>query len=564
METGISISVHEDTNANLTLFKGTEPVFAVAEERITRKRFQEGFPGRSLKKALEWSGLTMDEVTRFIPGNKYHFLPRLPFKALPEGEHDFFSLQHRLYLCCQHIFTKRTPLNPLVHTFNRASLRARYPRVTELVDHHEAHAYSAYLTSGFPEPLVISIDNMGDGYSAKVYKAGGGRCEFLYGSSALNSPGQFYGEIAQFLGWHCLLAGKVTGLAAHGKVEKTYPIMEELFSLDGDGMDFLTPPMIANKKRTKIFERLRSFSNADIAAGAQKRLEDVVVEYARKALKRTGCSDVALAGGVFANVGVNRKIRELTGVKGIFIHPAMTDQGISMGAGLKVLAETERVTPARMENIFLGSSFSDTEVGDVLEKSGLQYRRVEDIEKEVADLLLAGNVVARYKGRMEYGLRALGNRSILYKTADRTVNDWLNKKLGRTEFMPFAPSTLQEFAPECYRDYDGGELPARYMTITFDCTEKMKKMSPGVIHLDGTARPQVVHEEDNPDYYRLIRLYYEKSGIPSVINTSFNMHEEPIVCSPEDAVRAFRESRLDYLAIESFLVKKDIKTDTGN
>jgi carbamoyltransferase len=557
MANDITISVHEDTNSNITLFEGQEPVFAIAEERITRNKFQEGFPENGLKKALEWKNIALKDISRFIAGNRFHFLPRLPFKALPGEEHNFFGSRHRLYLYYHHILTKNTPLNDLIHFFNKTSLKLRYPKVENIVDHHEAHAYSAYLTSGFADPLVITIDNMGDGYSAKVFRAGSGKCEFLYGSSAINSAGQFYGEIAQFLGFHNLMAGKVTGLAAHGDSHSAYHLMEELFSVSRNGKDFIAPSLLTSRKRKKIFEQLRSYSRADIAAGAQKRLEDVIMEYVRTALKEKGSTDIALAGGVFANVRVNQRIKSLSQVRNIFIHPAMTDQGISMGAGLKILAEAGKISSGRIKNIYLGPSYSENEAGDALEKSGLKYQKVKDIEKEVADLLLSGRVVARFKGRMEYGLRALGNRSILYKTTDRSVNDWLNRRLRRNEFMPFAPSTMKEFAGECYSGYEGAEEAARFMTITFDCTDRMKKLSPGVVHLDGTARPQVVHEEDNPEFYRILRIYHEGSGIPGIINTSFNMHEEPIVCSPDDAIRAFTTGRLDYLAIESFLVKNE-------
>jgi carbamoyltransferase len=156
---------------------------------------------------------------------------------------------------------------------------------------------------------------------------------------------------------------------------------------------------------------------------------------------------------------------------------------------------------------------------------------------------------------MEYGPRALGNRSILYQTADKSVNDWLNKKLSRPGYMPFAPVTLFEFKDICYKNINGAEHAAKFMTIALDCTEWMKQVSPGVVHVDGTARPQLLKEEDNPGYYKILKEYQRITGIPSLINTSFNMHQEPIVCSPEEAIRTFLEAELDYLAINRFLVK---------
>ncbi len=155
---------------------------------------------------------------------------------------------------------------------------------------------------------------------------------------------------------------------------------------------------------------------------------------------------------------------------------------------------------------------------------------------------------------MEYGPRALGNRSILYHTKDKSVNDWLNKRLKRTEFMPFAPVTMEEYAGKCFKNLKGAEYSSRFMTITFECTDYMKKTSPAVVHVDNTARPQVLREKDNKSYYKILREYYKLTGIPTLVNTSFNMHEEPIVCSPNDAVRAFLSSGIDYLAIGNFLV----------
>jgi carbamoyltransferase len=156
---------------------------------------------------------------------------------------------------------------------------------------------------------------------------------------------------------------------------------------------------------------------------------------------------------------------------------------------------------------------------------------------------------------MEYGPRALGARSIMYQTGDPAVNDWLNERLKRTEFMPFAPATLSELADECYRGLDGVRDAARFMTVTVDCTEKMAAESPGVVHVDGTARPQLVDPGTAPDFHRILSLYHAETGVPSLVNTSFNMHEEPIVCSPSDALRAFQLGRLDWLALGDYLVE---------
>lgn len=174
----------------------------------------------------------------------------------------------------------------------------------------------------------------------------------------------------------------------------------------------------------------------------------------------------------------------------------------------------------------------------------------------VAELLAGGSVVARFDGPMEFGPRALGNRSILYHCNDPSVNDWLNKQLRRTEFMPFAPVTMDRFAADRYIGYQGAERTARFMTITFPCTDVMKQEAPAVVHVDGTARPQIVHQQDNPGYYAILDAYYRLTGIPTLINTSFNIHEEPIVMTPTDAIKAFETSLLDALIIGPYLVRR--------
>jgi carbamoyltransferase len=190
-----------------------------------------------------------------------------------------------------------------------------------------------------------------------------------------------------------------------------------------------------------------------------------------------------------------------------------------------------------------------------VERSGLAAaHHPQDVESRIADLLAQGKVVARFHGRMEYGPRALGSRSILYQPGEPTVNDWLNDLLRRTEFMPFAPATLVEHSDQLFENYRGAEDTSRFMTITFHCKPWMVERCSGVVHVDNTARPQVVRREDNPSYYRIIEEYHKRTGVPVIINTSFNIHEEPIVRSPDDAIRAFLDSALDYLAIGDFLV----------
>lgn len=552
------LAVHEDTNANAALIRGGEIVAAVAEERLTRQKYQPGFPERAVAETLRLAGMSLDDVDHVVAGNRYHFVARVLGTTAIEGEHDLFGFQHRAWVTLQQILARGGPLARATYLGNRALVSRRFGRPTELIDHHTAHAYSAYLTSGFDEALAVSIDNLGDGFAARVFRCRGGRCEELWSSDAGASPGQFYGEISQFLGFHVLMAGKVTGLAARGDPRRAYGIMEELFGLRRDETDFQLAPNRKRARRKGLFAKLAQLSREDVCAAAQARLEDVVVAYVRRALRETGDRNLVLAGGVFANVLVNQKLWLLPEVDGLFIHPAMSDQGIAAGAALTYLAEREHLSPRAIPDVYLGPSYDEGEIGDCLEREGVRAERCVDIDARVAELIVAKKVVARFTGRLEYGPRALGHRSILFHTGDPSVNDWLNERLNRSEFMPFAPATLAEHAPACYPDYgEGVAHAARFMTVTFGCSPAMKAASPAVVHLDGTARPQVVHADTTPGLHRVISLVHEKTGVPSIINTSFNMHGEPIVCTPTDAIRSFRAGRHDALALGPFLLLRE-------
>jgi carbamoyltransferase len=290
----------------------------------------------------------------------------------------------------------------------------------------------------------------------------------------------------------------------------------------------------------------------------QLLLEEIGIQFIQYWLRKTGIRSIAVAGGVFSNVKFNQRVHELPEVDYFFVHPAMDDSGLAVGGALAALVDESGADPKslcqRLKNVYFGTSYTDEEIRRSIEAFGFEATRESNITDVIAKLLAEGHVVARFTGRMEYGPRALGHRSILYQTTDPSINDWLNERLLRTEFMPFAPATLQEYADECFEGLDGARDSARFMTITFNCTEKMRAQSPGVVHVDGTARPQILDPETAPDFYKIAMAYHKLTGIPSLINTSFNMHGEPIVCTPDDALRSFKDGRLDYLAIGDWLV----------
>jgi carbamoyltransferase len=368
--------------------------------------------------------------------------------------------------------------------------------------------------------------------------------------------------------------GKITGLAAHGDYAKVEHIFNGLFSFNGRGefsYDLAKrvwwhhpyPHRTHYPKFVrKIQSQLNGYSKEDIAAGVQVHSERVVKKWVATYLQGLKDVEVCLAGGVFANVRINQEVSELENVRSVFIFPAMGDAGLAVGAALHSYfnentpaAAERKIVP--LKDVYLGPDYSEKEIETELKKANLKYTHHDHLESELAKLLAKCHVVARFNGRMEYGPRALGNRTIMYQATDPTVNDWLNKNLKRTEFMPFAPATMKEDTKREYLNVGHNDLPAMYMTITFDCTPDMKERCPAVVHVDGTARPQLVTEQSNRSFYHVINEYKKLTGLSSIINTSFNMHEEPIVCSPYDAIRAFQLGHLDYLAIGNFLVPLD-------
>jgi carbamoyltransferase len=381
----------------------------------------------------------------------------------------------------------------------------------------------------------------------------------LHSVPAFDSPGRFYAYATHLCGFKAgKHEGKVTGLAAYGE-----PVYRNVFDrhirYENGTITNLTGVFRQSALRSLRAELPSDFRREDLAASVQDFLEDVSVQYISHWQKRTGQQNIAVAGGVFANVKLNQRIHQIDGVDSIFVYPAMSDEGIAAGAALAlwrrkaVGATVPRQTA--FDHVYLGPDFSEREIIEALDAQGIEYFHSENVESEIARFLMEGKVVARFAGRMEYGPRALGNRSILYRPDDPSVNDWLNARLRRTEFMPFAPATMSKDADRCYVAVDGARNTARFMTITFDCTNEMKRACPGVIHVDGTARPQLVDESDNPSYYRIIQEFKRLTGLPCIVNTSFNIHEEPIVCTPQDAVRAFLVGHLDILAIGPFIAK---------
>jgi len=546
---------HEDTNANAVLITPAGRIYAVAEERLTRRRFQGGFPRAALRWLEEASGLRHNKQALLVFGNRTHLLPRLLGRAFPSFEHNLFGLPHKLMLAYHDRCCRSPRFAGAMEAVSRLLLRLRWGRPAAIVDHHFAHAASAYFTSGWDDACAVTVDNYGDGFAAKVFSCRKATIEFRRGVSAKNSPGQFYGEVAQLAGIHPLLAGKLTGMAASGR-PTALTEMQNLFALTPDKCGFSSTFGWRRSSQRAPFAALRDVPAADLASSAQQQFEDALVAFVDHAAAETGHRRVALAGGCFANVRVNQRIAELPHVDAVWIHPAMSDQGIAFGAALAYLAARQNVRPFRLEHLFLGPEDTTERMRAALDEFRLTYTQPADMAAEAAALLHDGKILARFDGPLEYGLRALGNRSVLYRPQDPQLQSMLNAKLRRAAYMPFAPVVLEPYASLCFDRVCPSLEAARFMTISLNATAWMKQHCPGVVHLDGTVRPQILRAADNPPLYCLLERYHRLSGLPCLVNTSFNLHEEPIVATARDACRAFVVAELDYLILGPFLARR--------
>jgi carbamoyltransferase len=430
------------------------------------------------------------------------------------------------------------------------------------IEHHHCHAATAYYCSQFgdvpEEVLVLTADGVGDGIChsfATVER--NHRLVRQSETMIFHSIAEVYGYVTHNLGFrYNRHEGKITGLAAYGNPAATVDVFRRVMDFDAERMELRCRLGAWGRPGAQRLARLLAgHSREDVAAGLQRALEEVMQKFVSTAMKRYRKRYLCVAGGLFANVRVNQVLREIPGVEDIYVHPGMADTGQGLGAALGLWADLEpHPKPILLRDVYLGPSYSNEEIERALRANGVRYRRCADTAAEVAGLLAAGKVVARFVGRMEYGPRALGHRSILYHTADRSVNDWLNKRLQRTEFMPFAPIVRRERAAEYFADFDPERAVCTdFMTITYDVTPKGASEAPAATHVDGTARPQTVSRDRNPDSWQILVEYERLTGRGVLINTSFNMHEEPIVCTPDDAIRAFNDSRIDALAIGDFV-----------
>ncbi len=570
------IGIHDGHSASACLLREGKIEFAIQEERLSRIKNHSTFPRQAIQSIFSHSGLTPKDIdhlvfsSRYMPANKNRDEIRREYI-------DSAAIQTHLKRAL-----KKTPVFSF---YARSRNRKRLQQAVRLgfsaekivsYDHHLCHAAAAYFGSPWwrDEPvLILTNDAGGDDLCATVSIGRNGKISRLHAVSVSESIGYIYSMITALLGMipeeH---EYKVMGMAPYSSSEKHRQLQHKferllVFDPSTGGMTWHRAGGCPHAQYSyRFLQKLTEAQRFDWICGAvQDFTEDFLVRWVQNSIQATGIRKVALGGGVFMNVKANKRIMELDEVDSLFVFPSCGDESNAMGAAFLQYAQekTRQGAPVKLQHLdsfCYGPEFSDDQIASVLKQHSFSYRSCSDIETEVAGLLNRGEVVARFEGRMEFGARALGNRSILANPSDRdsirTINDIIK---NRDFWMPFAPSILSDRQTEYFMNPK--KISAPYMILSFNTNGNVQKIIAACHPYDFTIRPQVVSERMNPSYYRLISIFHQMSGIGGVLNTSFNLHGYPIVCSPADAMDVFSRSGLKYMAVGRYLVEKPSVAD---
>lgn len=566
---GISCFFHD---AAATLVDGGRVVAAAAEERFTRKKHDNHFPEQAIRYCLSWRGISIRDCDAVVfyekPIRKFDRVMTQHVASFPRSLPTFLEgagswLDYRLTL----------------PKMLRKTLG--YTGPVWYCDHHVSHAVSAYTLSGFRDAAIVTVDGVGEWATATTGRGRGSTITLDREIRFPHSLGLLYSALTVYLGFEANDAEyKVMGLAAYGDPRPFAAQMDALIRTSPDGSFSLNMKYFdfvhSNRMFSGAMERLfghpaRTPENPmqkpyeDIAAALQRKLEAVLTGMLTAAHKKYRSDNLCFAGGVALNSVANGKLLKQTPFKQLFIPPDPGDAGGSMGAALwgsAKLGDTPETKNADFTP-YLGPSFSDGQIRDVLESHGLPYRQFpheRDLVSHVAALLERRKVVGWFQGRMEWGPRALGGRSILATATDSGMKDIINARVKHRElFRPFAPVILDRYAKRYFKTDNRMPVSAAWMLLVYPFTPYGKKRIPATVHVDGSGRLETLRRRDNPLYYDVIDAFRKRTGIPAIINTSFNVRGEPIVATPEDAVQCFLKTDIDVLCIGSFLVKKSPK-----
>lgn len=559
----IILGIHDGHDATAALLSGGEVIAAVQEGRITRKKNEAGYPRRAIEEVLRIAQMERTDIdhvalaSRFMHAAEFfegwdwyrkNYRDQIR-SATEEPERRQYYLERR----------QRERKTTIVDHLGIDSNQI------ELVDHHLSHAATAYYSSPWSvddeEVLVLTLDGSGDGVCATVNVARDGGFDRISKTQSAASIGKVYSRVTFLLGmrpWQDEF--KVMGMAPYADDElksRVRPVLDPLVDIEKGSLEFERGTHLSTNFCYSYLRSNLENQRFDFVCGAlQDWLEDLVTTWVRNAVQETGIRKLAVAGGVFMNIKANMKVTEMDEVEELFVHPSCGDTSLAIGAAYQLHADKGRRTCPNgpLGTLYWGPEYTRQQIERAVSNKDLTIEEPDDVEARVAELLASGHIVANFNGRMEWGARALGNRSILVDPRDRDSVRRVNKQVKERDFwMPFAPTILADRASD-YIDGYAGE-PAPYMIMAFPTTESGEAHLPAAMHpYDETVRPQILDRDDNPSYWRIVKQFEKRTGVGGVLNTSFNLHGEPIVMSPEHAVDTLLRSGLEWLRIGPYLV----------
>ncbi|MBA4852595.1 carbamoyltransferase [Emticicia sp. BO119] len=598
---GISAFYHDSAAA---LIRNGEILAAAQEERFTRIKHDPAFPANAVRFCLDYSGMTLDKVDAIV----FYDKPLLKFERLLETYYGFSPRGLKSFLTSipvwlkEKMFLKRMLHEELekIGNYNKRKAKLLFP------EHHLSHAASAYYPSPYQDAAILTIDGVGEWATASICYGKGNQMTILKELRFPHSLGLLYSAVTYYCGFKVNSGEyKLMGLAPYGNHGSAQVarfvdlIRNELIEIKPDGSIWLNQEyfnyatglrMVFDDKWEQLlgFKRRESESlleqiHCDFALAIQEITEEVVIKMAEEAKRLTGSKNLCMAGGVALNCVANGKLQKTSIFENIYIQPAAGDAGGALGAALAAyyiyFNQERNPTPNTLDEMhgsYLGPEYSDLEVKQMAKKYDANYQyfgNFEELAAETAQLLSEGNVIGWFQGRMEFGPRALGGRSILGDARNPEMQKKLNLKIKYREgFRPFAPSVLAEDVEE----YFECETPSPYMLLVHGVNKKrrtvfpdnyeqlpmMEKLYflrsdlPSITHIDYSARIQTVHQETNPRYWTLINEFKKQTGYGVIVNTSFNVRGEPIVCTPEDAYKCLMRTEMDYLVVGNFIFDK--------
>lgn len=593
---GISAYYHDSAAA---LVIDGQIIAAAQEERFSRKKHDARFPKNAIQYCLSEQNLRLRDLDRIV----FYDKPLLKFERLLETYIAFAPRGYRSFTAAMPVWIKEKLFLKTTLKRELAELDGIKPRELPkllFTEHHQAHAAGAFFPSPFQKAAVLCLDGVGEWATTSLWKGLDHQIIPQWQIDFPHSLGLLYSAFTYFTGFKVNSGEyKLMGLAPYGEPKYAQLIADHLIDIQEDGtyrlnmtyFNFATGLTMTNHRFSQLFGRpprkpegQLTQHDMDIAASIQQITEDIVLRLAKTAKQEVDSDYLCLSGGVALNCVANGRIQRECGFKDLWIQPAAGDAGSALGAALAVWHEYEgnpRVASGdQMQGAYLGPRFERGAIAHYLDTVGAVYQELPDdiLLPKLADILEAGNVVGWFQGRMEFGPRALGNRSIIGDPRNRDMQSTMNLKIKyRESFRPFAPSVLAERVS----DYFEMEGRSPYMLLVAPVAEERRvpmtadqqqlfgidKLKvprsdiPAVTHVDYSARVQTVHADTNPRYHQLIKAFEQKTGCGILVNTSFNVRGEPIVCTPEDAYRCFMNTEMDYLVLENILLAKTEQPD---